>query len=321
MRPILAVLTFVAALASNQASAQSQPVAPVETDWRFADPQPALVGGVNVDSLAHSRLVRSLLERVVTQLGQSPDLLPPGLFEKLGQNSITRISFSIADRSGEPAVLVLVEGSLDDATVQGLSQNKMEIRRLDLNRVLLGAGADLDHAVARLEAQQPLLRAGLLQQAQTMALANDLWIAGSLPKMKGAQLPVPVDGLKLALNLQKDLLLDVSVNLGSAKAAQDVIRQLQQSKRSDLEKLGASLNAGAAGSTVNVKFAMNGDSLTKTLGEAFAQGLTPQLAGMLSMAGMAAPAASSQPAAPAPKSAIIYGLDDGPKEVPLGPKP
>jgi len=298
-----------------------------ETDWRFADPLPALVGGVNVESLSHSQLVHKLLEQLAAQLGQSPEIL-----NKLGDSSITRISFSVTQRRPEPSVLVLVQGSLDDATAAGLTQSKLEMRRVDLNSVLLGSGADLDAAMARIQSKRPFVRAGLLQEVQTLAASNDFWMAGSLPSLGAAKLPLPISALTLGLNLQKDVLLDLSMNTGSAKNAQMLLLQLQQSQKNDLAKIGASMNVGALGSTVRVRFAMNGESVSRALGEAMSEGLGTQFAGFMSMAGMptaglpaaasrAPSAAPTQPEAPTRKTAIIYGLEDGPREVQLGPKP
>ena len=165
------------------------------------------------------------------------------------------------------------------------------------------------------------MRAGLLQDAQTLAGSNDIWIAGSLPKTGTPKLPLPIDTLTLGLSLQKDLLLDLTVNTGSVKTAQDLLHQLQQSQKSDLAKIGASMNLGAHDSTVRVRFAMNGDGLAQTLGDAMGQGLTPQFAALLNRAGT--PAASSPVPLPPPtrKTAVIYGLEDGPREVPLESKP
>ncbi len=74
---------------------------------------------------------------------------------------------------------------------------------------------------------------------------------------------------------------------------------------------------------------MSGARLTQAIEEAWSQQIGPQFAGMVGAAGLAAmtgakPAASAPTGAPAPpprKNAVIYGLDDGPREVQLGPKP
>jgi hypothetical protein len=301
-----------------------------DADWRFADPTPALVGGINIAALSHSQLVHKLLEQIARQLGQSPEIL-----NKLGDSNITRVSFSVSERHGEPAALVLVEGTLDEATAgslqPGLVQAKMEMRRVDSNRVLLGGGPDLDAALLRLQSKQPLVRAGVLREAQTLAASNDIWIAGSIPNLGPMKLPLPISGLTLGLNLQRDVLMDLSVNTGSVKNAQDLLHQLQQSQKSDLAKIGASMSVGAAGSTVRVRFAMNGESVSRAMGDAISQGLGPQFAAqfgsMLDKAGMPSAASSGvapapvQPKPPARKNAIIYGLDEGPRELPLGPKP
>src|SRR6266849_4452627 len=126
MRLTLVVLTAAAFLAPEHASAfQAQPgppkaatpartptptpsraartsaiqpaIVPVgETDWRFADPQAALIGGLNLDSLAHSELLHNVLQEIIAKLGQSPDVLT----KLVGDSAISRLSFSVSDRHG-----------------------------------------------------------------------------------------------------------------------------------------------------------------------------------------------------------------------------
>ena len=319
MRSLIVFVALAAILPVSNVLAQPVLVSVGEADWRFADPSAVLVGGVNVGALTSSKLVRNVLLELVGKMGQNPEVL-----KAMDQaSSVSRISFSLGEGKGEPSVLMLVEGNLDDAAAARMIQGKLEMRRLDLNTVLMGSAADLNQAATRMNATQPVLRASLQRQALALARSNDLWIAGAIPAVGGAKLAIPMESLSLGLNLQTDVLLDLNVNMTTVKAAQDLVKQIQQGKKDELAKIGATLEASVAGTAAKVHFAMNGDQVAKAMGEAWSHGVGQQMSGILGMAGMAAAAANASQAAPTPapaptrKNVVIYGLEDGPREIPL----
>jgi hypothetical protein len=306
-----------------------------EADWRFADPSASLVGGVNVDSLLHSELVHKVLQELASKMGQGAELL-----STLAENSgISQIHFSVGEQAGKPAVLLLTYGALHDATVAALTQQgNVQMRRVDLMTTLFGSGADLEQAARRLQATQPVLRPALLRQAKELAADSDVWVAGSIPQMKGVSMAMPFEELSLGLRMQHDVQLTMNVNAGSPKKAQDLADQILKSPQADLASMGVSINATVNGSSVKVLFGMNGDRVRQAITEAFDKNAGPGISGLARIAGLAnalsgpglptgLPAASSAaapaaaPATSARQKAVIYGLDDGPREVPLGPQP
>jgi hypothetical protein len=310
-------------------TAASQAVTPMtvaagEPDWRFADPTAMLIGGINIERLARSELIRGTLEQIRQRLPESQATLDKTLGPR---PDISHVSFSLRQNGQDPDVLVLINGSMDEAAVAKALQSKLQVRRIDLNAVLLGNGPSLDAAVRRLSRPALPLQAPLFQQGKALAAAHDSWMAGSMPSVaQTAMLQAVVRGFSLGLDLRQDVRMELNVNFANAQLAQDIVQRVRASK-ADLPP-GASLDIHATGSAARFLFAMDGAHVQQAVADAMAGGLNAQLGSLFgapdfAQAG-AAPAATPKPApipAPARKSVVIYGLDDGPREVPLGPRP
>ena len=127
-----------------------------------------------------------------------------------------------------------------------------------------------------------------------------------------------VRGFSLGLGLQKDLRLELPVDTGNAKRAQEMADEARKSAK-DVPP-GASFDTAVDGTKVRLRFAISGEQVNQAIAEAVNTTSGPNLAELFSKAGFAGSSSTTTPVnppKPVRKSAIIYGLDDGPKEVPL----
>lgn len=310
----LAVL-LLAAVCLTVPRAQAQEAASVP-DWRFAHPNPTLVGGVRLKSLLESPVVNSMIEE---SSGKDPNAAMVAAMVKGALGGVTEIRFSLLDTSkakgGEPGktemdALVLVSGKLDEALVGALSQGKASFRRIDANTVLLGTGPSLEEAAARMTEPPGLLRHPALIRGSSLK-ETDVWFAGALPEtpMTG-ELNDNLRGLALGMSVSNDVALELAMEAATAAMAQELVAKAREAEATQ-PQLGIALNAVVEDTTARFRVVVPAEKVA----EAIRQGVAAQAAGALS---------NSDPPVPPPPanrgSIVIQGLEGGTKEIPASGK-
>jgi hypothetical protein len=296
-------------------------------DWRFAHPGATLVGGFRVKAMLDSPLVNTLITQA-TAKDPSAGAIVGMMRAALG--GVTEVRFSVRDagKGKDPEVLALVTGVLDDVTARGLAQGKTSLRRIDANTVLVGEGQSLEDAVIRLSKPATGLQDRALGRSKGVA-NNDLWIAGTLPALP---MTIPVlDSLRslaLGISAQSDLRVEIALEMTSAKMAEDLV---SSARRSQVQQpaLGAALESEVDGSTARFRMVMPGDQVIQAAQQAMEHGITSSgaqspLAAFLSPSLLSGAPVASEPAGPAkPKrdTIVIYGLDEGTREIKPDPRP
>jgi hypothetical protein len=302
-------------------------------DWRFAHPGATLVGGFRLKAVLDSPLVNSLIKEA-TAKDPSTGMMVGLMRSAVG--GVTEVRFSIRDmgKGKDPDVLALVTGVVDDAIAgaltQGKAQDKVEVRRIDANTLLVGEGQSLEDAVARLSKPATGLQARALDRSKALA-DHDLWIAGTLPELPGMTVPMlnTLRGLALGMSLQSDLRIELALDMDAAKTAEDLVSLVRVSQKQQ-PALGAALQSEVDGSTARFRMMLPGDQVMQAFKQGLDQGggAKSPLAGLFgsSLGSNSLPTFKSnapEPAAqPKPKQGTIkiYGLDEGTREIPTQPR-
>jgi hypothetical protein len=233
---------------------------------------------------------------------------------------VTRVLFSLRDSGTEPAVVALITGQVDDKALVRALNGKAQVRRVDLENVLLGTGIELENAVGRMTRPAVASALSVLHESKTLVDGHDFWIAGRIPRMpQTAGVAEAIQGFALGFSMRRDLRLDVSLNMANAQMAEEMVAKARASMKETPE--GASLDVAAQGKAVQLRFGMEGAKVLEAMSKAMPQSGFAEMFSGLGIGPASAPAGSSapKPAAPAPvrKTAVIYGLDEGPREVPM----
>lgn len=328
-KPAGALIVFaMGALLAPAVRAQAAPNA--VPDWRFADPAATMIGGFDVQAVLQSPLVKSVLERVAAQSGGSIPAMEPAL-KTLG--GISQIYFSLSARRETADAIVLVKGSLSDVSAKAFLEgakrrgttvpseaSKMDLRRVDADTVLYGDTALLDAAVRRLRLPASAKPSPLVARAKSLSEGNDFWIGGSLPNIPAAaMLSASIRGLAVGLSLQRDFRFQVSLDMTTpdmaaalAAEAKNSIEEVQQQNNFDAQR-----EIEVVGSTLRIKMTVGGDKFLALVEDKLGQ-VAPMFGSRSPSVANGTPPRQPQPIQPPKPQAIkIYGLDDGPKEIPL----
>ena len=294
-------------------------------DWRFAHPGATLIGGFRVKAVLDSPLVNTLIAQATDK---NPSAAAMVGMARTALGGVTGVRFSVRDRGKgkDPDVLALVSGALDDATVSMLTQNqaqgKTSMRRIDAGTLLIGEGPSLEEAVARMGKPAVGLQARALDRSK--AFANyDLWIAGTLPELP---MTVPVlDSLRslgFGISAQNDLRVEIALETASAAMAEELISSARKAQVQQ-PRLGAALQSEVDGSTARFRFVMEGNQVIQAVQQAIESkgGSSPLAAFLGQSAALPQFTESPRPAKPQRDTIVIYGLEDGPREIKSPPKP
>lgn len=287
-------------------------------DWRFAHPGATLVGGFRLKATLDSPLVNALIAQATAK---DPSAGPMVAMMKAALSGVTEVRFSVRDmgKGKDPDVLALVSGVLDDTTANALMapKTKTTLHRIDANTVLMGQGQSLEDALDRMRKPAVALQDRALDRGKAIA-HHDLWMAGSLPAMP-MTFPVldSLRGLAFGLTMQKDLNVEVAVEMATPKMAEDLVSSARKSQAQQPASVGAALHSEVDGSTARFQVVMEGDQLLQAARQAMEgnTGSSP-LAALLGGSSSPAPQfAESTPAKPKRDTIMIYGLEDGPREI------
>ena len=310
------------------ASPVAKPVDPSKLDWRFAHPKPDVLLAIKPAAILHSHLVTELLSKVSTEDKPKIDMAMAFL------GRIERVQLSVHSVPGvkDPDILILVTGELDGMMRQMLSQPQVGFRQLAPNSFLLGKGANLESAVHRMSgAAAPVLADELS--------SSDIWIYGepaSLAATARTPLPAGLDSLKrfsLGVNFRDALDLFCNLSMLNEAGADQIMALYEMGKAQAVaQSPESSALADAAkldrqGSQIRFRLSIPKEVLQARLSDAkgLGAGVTPSLSGMFGMfGGQGNPSPVAQPrlapqvqpvAPPNPGKIMIYGLDEGPREV------
>ena len=289
-------------------------LAQAQADWRFAHPNADVRMSVNVQAVLKAPAVTQALK----QQGKEQ---PPQVQLILGLlSSVDRISIS-ARQNGKDLkdsdVLVLVTGSFDPPAIQSLfpSKGAGQVKQVGPHAILVGEGASFAQAVQRMAGAAAERPADELDQ-------SDIWIAGSSALMASQQTaPIPP-----ALKAMR--MFSFGMNLGDSPEINVVLgavdspgaAQMLSAIREMLGPSGKALEAKLDGAKVRMHVVLPPELMRFAQSQAASGSLSEQLQPFMGMLGLPGSSGSAAPAkAPAPPSnggkIMIYGLDDGPREV------
>lgn len=305
-----------------------------KADWRFAHPKPDLLASINVGNIVRSPLLAQSLQESF-KLTSDADRAKIDLILKM-VGTVERVQISIRETQvkNDPDLLVLVTGNLDGMVRQMLTQQAkggtFVSREVASNAILFGKAPLIDQAARRM--------LGATAPAITSEMSSsDIWIAGDTGLLKGMNgVPPGLDTLKrfaLGLNFRDPVELNIDLSMLNQDEAGKMMAMyhLVTAQAAQTPQAAAFVNASKVdqqGADIHFRFSAPAAMLQSQLQSAgmAAAGADPgRMAGLLGMLGMgspvavqpsAAPARTAAPAAPQnPGKIMIYGLDDGPREV------
>ncbi len=315
-----------------------------DVDWRFAHPGAGLKLSLNVQSILNSPAIVKAIDQSKSQAKNNAMQIELALAML---KTVDRISVSVlqkaapgAKEAGDMDVLVQVTGSFDPQLIAGFfpSTGTSKVKVVGPHTILIGEGDSFAQAIERMNAAGAPTHRDELEQ-------SDIWLsvnAGFLAQQAGgANQPLPplfqsLRNVSLGLDLGEASEINMTLNTADAASAGEILKTFQDG----IAQLAlANPMAGAAakalnmkqdGSTVRLHFVVPPE--LAAMAQQFAQqqaasgGLSTQLAPLLGTLGLGGPGSPAKPAAgtiaPAPPpqnggKIVIYGLDEGPKEIPL----
>ena len=327
-------LVFLAfsALAMAQSAAVgpapgSAPVTPAPTmaapDWRFAHPDADMRLGINMHAVMQSEAFQKGLEQAKANnknAGPQVDMM-------LGMlRLVDRVSISARQKApNDTDVLAEVTGSFDPNLIAAMfpSTGKSQVRVVADHTILIGDGSSFTDALARINGPaRPSVGTELEQ--------SDLWVeaGGSVLQQQTAQqntLPMLKEIKKVALGLNLAASPEVNMVLTSSSDAsaasmlatmQGMLPLLAASPQS--APLMKNLHLSQDGPDVRMHLVVPPELVEALQQQAVsaAGNIGPMLGGFGAAPKSSSPQAPPK-AQPAPGAIRIYGLDGGPKEIPV----
>ena len=213
------------------------------SNWRFADPHPDALAGINLASLRQSATAKKLLAQISAAMHLDLDQYA-GRLDQLGQVEQAWVSISGRDP------LFLLQGQMRIPEGFFSLGNGMTSWRISKTAVLIGKEDAVRNAVERLSSA-PTAPTAAASSMRELGAQNDFWMNGTA-KLAAAQsetLPLSKDitGFTLALALRNGLHVDIRLNCATAASAQKLLAEIR-SKQS------------VAGTSVHLTTAVFGNS-------------------------------------------------------------
>lgn len=323
--------------------AQSGAISSAPADWRFAHPDADMKISVNFQTVLKSEaFIKGFEQSQALKKGNAQGKdngvqveLVMGLLR-----TVDRVSVSAHQKApNDMDVLAEVTGSFDPQLIAGFfpSTGKSQVKSVGPHTILIGEGDSFTQAVARMAGPASA------NEAAADEAGHDLWIEGSaafLAKQSGQPLPPmlqSVRGFAMGLTLSESPVFDLVLNAADDSGAGQILTMLQaMAPLLTASPATASAAKGLTfkqdGTKVRARFVMPPEMVTMLQQQAVsaANGATSgagglaQLAPLLGSFGIGGGSSPKPvPAAPPPPQnggkIMIYGLDDGPKQLP-GPK-
>ena len=264
-------------------------------DWRFADPFADALVGFNFSGILASPLAKSL----VMDLGAKHGLAEADMKRIFdGLSDLDQGALSIRNNR----VVVLLTGRITETSLPPAEVGFKAVQ-INGNSMLVGHADAVDQALSRIAWKgQP---SELMRLAESNQAASEFWILGS-PAIGGAQ--AMRSGLKrfsLLVSVRDRLATDIGYEFASIPTPA-TLRALDKAGTGSIE-----------GNTLHVRTSMEAAEAQARIREFASTAQGEQMATLIE-------AAKSLPVrdATVPKRTrpVIYGLDDGPREVGAGSK-
>jgi hypothetical protein len=260
-------------------------------DWRFADPFADAIVGFNLSDLAASPLARGL----IAQLGASQGLTEADL-QKIfdGLSGVDQVAFSVHNNR----VVVMITGRVADSTLPAPEAGWKAVP-VSGNAMLVGHADAVDWAMRRIAMKGPL--AELTRDAEERQATSEFWAVGS-PGLVGPQaIAAGVKRFSMSVSVRNRLATDVAFEFNGVPTAQTLKTWQTPAGATTLE-----------GNVLHVRMSMEASEVQQKFGKIAAGPVGQRLAGLVTAARYL-PVRDTT--APKQTKAVIYGLDDGPKEV------
>jgi hypothetical protein len=344
-KPVVAPVSSAA-----RASAKPAVIDLSRVDWRFAHPKPDLLLSINLGNIARAPFLRQSLEQSFNMTSDADRAKMDSILKMVG--SVDRVQISLAaapPKEAGPDYLILITGNLDPLVRLMLTQQSKDktvvYREIASNALLFGKTAAVDLAAQRMSGATAPFIADELS-------SSDLWVAGDTRLLKSASgmstspLPPGLDAIKrfaLGLNFRDPVQLNANLSMLNEDEARKMLAmyQLLTAQAADSPEsaeLVRATKASVQGAEVHFRFsasvsmlqgqmkksgiaagAVSADARAGALATLMGRFGMGQAGGGASAAPSVATAASPTVVAPvAPKTPgkiMIYGLDDGPREV------
>jgi hypothetical protein len=280
-------------------------------DWRFAHPSATLVGGVRLKAILESPILQAIVDQASAK---DPSVSAMSAMLKGALAQVEEVRYSVLDRgNGRMDALLMVNGKLDPALVNLVTQNQTQSRLLDERTMLLGESGSLEEAVRRLSEPPALLRNRALLRGSTLT-GCDFWVAGSLPDSPmTSALKVNLRGLAVGFSLGDNVTFQTALEAATPQGAEELVRAVRAAEAQQPQWAGM-VEAAVAENTATFRVSVPRDRVLAAIREGTAGQWLSQMGGTLP----AAPQPPPKPAAPKRNTIIIQGLEGGPREIPAG---
>lgn len=260
-------------------------------DWRFADPNADLLIGFNFSGVATSPLTRGVIVQLGAQQGLSAAEIDE-IVDRIGD--IDQVAISVRNNQ----TVALITGHVAETPMQA-PEAGVKFVQLSANAILMGHTEAVNWAQFRMNFNGDLPE--LVQQAAARQRSSELW-AIAAPGLAGPQAyNSPLRRIYLTVWLRERLISDVAFEFNG------VPNQAMLNKfKSDLG------TTTLEGNTAHIRMSMESSELNQKLAQIRAGALGQPLAALIEAARSLPAKDTSVPKRTKP---VIYGLDDGPREV------
>ncbi len=280
-----------------------------EPDWRFAHPHADLLGGMNITSLIGSPIIHMLLKEAADKGGLSAADVESGISRA---GDIEKISLSVRGKD----ILLLMTGKLDSIERMATPGGGMSFHQVSADSILLGTEPSLSEAMHRLASpQRPV---GMQpQKAKDLAQTSDFWLMGTpaLLAAFGTQArTTDVRDFAVSLQLRNQLRMELVLNAPTPAVAQRMVASFRpnDATRPAVGQVSTSLD----GTAVHMIYTMQESEARQGMQEFLSGPQGKQMAALIA-AGKQTMGDAPQKPSDHPGKVVIYGLEGGPKEVPV----
>ncbi len=260
-------------------------------DWRFADPFPDALIGINFNALAASSLARNL----VTQLGAQQGIAAADMQKVFdGLSDVDQVAISI--RGGR--MVVMITGRVTNADLPA-PEPGLKAVPVTGNSMLVGHAEAVDAALRRIAA--PSSPTDLTRMAEERQAGSEFWAIGT-PALVGPQaVGAGVKRIYMTVSIRDRFISDVAFEFNAVPPAA-ALKTWQTS-------LGA---ITVEGNVAHVRMYVEANEVQQKFNTIAASTFGQRLSTLIEAAKYI-PARDT--AVPKQTKPVIYGLDDGPKVV------
>jgi len=260
-------------------------------DWRFADPFPDALVGFNLSGLSTSPLARKL----IAQLGSSHGLTEVDMQRIFaGLSGVDQIALSLHGNR----VVMMATGPVADLPLPA-PEDGLKATLTSGNAVVMGHAEGVDQAMQRIVHKFP--PADSTKLAAELQSSSEFWAIGSAAMLGPQAMSSGVKRFSLRVSVRDSIVTDLALEFNGVPGA-NALRAWQNT-------LGAS--AVLEGNVLHVRAAVDGDAAQQKFAGFVASPAGARLVALVKAAQyLPVPDTTAQKTKP-----VIYGLDDGPKEV------